>query len=355
MERARKKFNHISFEERKIIERLLRANTPKKQIAKLLDRDITNIRDEIKRGSVEQRKNINTTSKDPIIPLYETKTIYFADVAQKKYEEAKARTGRKCKIVTCRDFLCFAEEKFFDEKWSLDATVGYARENKLFDNICCTQTLYNWVDKCLCNIHNIDLPRKVRMKTHKRKVVRNSRHIFGDSIDVRPSEVSERKVFGHWEGDGIVGRNRKGFLITLVERKTRNGFLFSVGDKQSIRIVEVIDYLQELFGDAFPLIFKSITFDNGTEFADCVNIEKIDRTKVYYAHPYSSWERGTNENWNGLVRRFIPKGTDFSSLQHGDIERIMNMINNMPRKMFNYKSSAQMFIEELEKIIEKTA
>lgn len=355
MSDTRKKFNHINFEERKIIERLLKANTPKKQIARMLDRDISNIRDEIKRGSVEQRKKINTTKKDPSIPLYETKLVYFADVAQRNCDKAKSNSGRKCKLTECRDFLNFAEDKFYNEKWSLDVSVGFAKENELFDDICCTQTLYNWVDQNLCNIHNIDLPRKVKIKTHKKKIEKKHKRLFGTSIEERPDKINERSEFGHWEGDGIVGRNKKGFFITLVERKTRMGFLFNVGDKQSIRIVEVIDYLEEQFGKMFPKIFKTITFDNGTEFADCVNIEKFDRTKVYYAHPYSSWERGSNENWNGLVRRFVPKGTNFSTLQPGDVERIMNMINSMPRKIFHYRTAEDMFMREIDNLLEKSA
>ena len=354
MSTAGKKYNQINFEERQLIERLLSSNTPKKQIARMLNRSITTIRSEIKRGSVEQREKINTTKKDPNIPLYTSKMVYFADVGQRAYEKSRANCGCKCKVAECHDFLSYVEHQVLTKKWSLDAAAGFAKEHNLYEHTCTTQTLYNWVDRNLSVIGNLDLPKKVMRKTHKVRV-RNHKRLYGISIDERPEEVNERLEFGHWEGDGMVGKNKKGFFITLVERKTRMGFLFNVGDKQSIRIVEVVDLLEDKFGDLFPEVFKSITFDNGTEFANCVDIARCDRTKVYYAHPYSSWERGTNENWNGIVRRFVPKGTNFDTLHPDDIERIMNMINNLPRKHFHYKTPRDLFIQEIENIIDKVA
>lgn len=110
--------------------------------------------------------------------------------------------------------------------------------------------------------------------------------------------------------------------------------------------------MQQEFGSLFSAVFKSITFDNGVEFANCEEMEKQNRTKIYYAHPYSSWERGTNENWNGIVRRFIPKGSSFDHLNDFDIIRIQNTINNLPRKRFNYKTPQDLFIKELEAIIQ---
>ena len=349
MENIEKKYNQINFEERKVIERLLKNNTPKRQIARMLNRSITTIRKEIKRGSVEQREKIHTTSKNPNIPLYTTKQVYFADVGQREYKASRANCGCKCKIVNCHDFVEYVENMVQSEKWSLDAAAGFAKVHHLYDNTCSTKTLYNWVDLGLCRIKNIDLPQKVRRNPHKRKVRKNKR-VLGTSIELRPAEINDRTEFGHWEGDGIVGRNKKGHLITLVERQTDVGILVNVRDRQADKIVGVIDSLENSYGSAFSDIFKSITFDNGSEFADCQGIEKDGRTKVYYAHPYSSWERGTNENWNGIVRRFIPKGSSFDDLQDSDIERIMNMINNLPRKRFHYKSPNEMFAEALEKM-----
>lgn len=346
-----KKYNHISFDERKIIERLLRKNTPKREIARLLNRSITTIRKEIKRGSVEQRRAVKTTKKSADIPLYTTELVYYADNANQDYIKKRKNCGCKCKAVQCRDFLNYVEKQVKTKKWSLDSAAGYAKEHNLFANTVTTQTLYNWVDYGICNIRNIDLPLKVRRKTHKQRV-RQHKRIYGTSIDERPGYVDNRMEFGHWEGDGIVGKNKQGHLITLVERKTGMGLLFNVGDRKATRIVDVLDELEQKFGSLFSYVFKSITFDNGVEFADCNKMEKHHRTKIYYAHPYSSWERGTNENWNGIVRRFVPKGSSFDNLQAMDIKRIQNTINSLPRKRFHYHTPKDLFIEELEAIIQ---
>lgn len=346
-----KKYTHINSAERQVIERLLRNNTPKKQIARMLNRSITTIRKEINRGSVEQMKKINTTKKDINIPLYRTEKVYFADVGQRDYDKCHANCGRKCKIVECRDFLNYVEQRVQSkEHWSLDAAAGQAKRLQLFEQTVTTQTLYNWVDRGLCRTRNIDLLKKVGWKTHEKKV-RKHKRIYGRSIDERPSVIDDRVEFGHWEGDGIVGKNHKGHLITLIERKTRMGFIFNVQDRHSFRIVDVIDWLEEQFGVFFPYVFKTITFDNGSEFSTCEEMEKEKRTTIYYAHPYSSWERGSNENWNGLVRRYLPKGTSFENLEEQDLRRIANTINNMPRKMFNYRTSRDLFTEELQSLI----
>lgn len=214
-----RKYNHINAEERKVIERLLRQNTPKKQIARLLNRSITTIRKEIKRGSVEQRTEIKTTKKDINVPLYTSQNVYFADLAQQDYERNRENCGCKCKIVQCQEFVTFVERLVKEQKWSLDAAAGYAKVHGLYQNTCSTQTLYNWVDLGLCKIKNIDLLKKTRRKTHSVKV-RQHKKLYGRSIEERPAKVDLRQEFGHWEGDGIVGKNQQGHLISLVERKT---------------------------------------------------------------------------------------------------------------------------------------
>jgi IS30 family transposase len=205
----------------------------------------------------------------------------------------------------------------------------------------CTKTFYNWIDDGLVKVKNIDLLLKVRRKPksprHKRK------GIFGRSIETRPVAVETREEFWHWEGDGIVGKGGKGQLISLVERKIGIGLLFNVGSRREHKIIEVLDNLEKQYGSYFPKIFKSITFDNGLEFANSKAMEQGGRTTVYYAHPYSSFERGTNENWNGIVRRFIPKGRSFDILDETTLHRINHYINTLPRKRFGYKTPLDMW------------
>ena len=143
----------------------------------------------------------------------------------------------------------------------------------------------------------------------------------GDNISHRPEKANNREEFGHWEGDLIVGaRNTsKEALFTIIERTTRIYLCFKIPNKEMKSVVSLLDKLETNIGtNNFKDIFKSITFDNGTEFKDFTNMERSyfineARTKIYYANPYHSWERGSNENGNRMMRKFYPKGTDFSA------------------------------------------
>ncbi len=328
---------HLKAPERDVIERLLREGTPKKEIARILRRDIRTIQREIKRGSVEQRKPNPSMNKRPETPEYLTYTAYFADAGQRVYEANHRQSGVRRKLLECSALIAFVEEKVLGpERWSPDAAIGYAQAQGLFTATISTKSFYNWIDEGLVKIRNIDLPLKVRRRAKRPRAQRKK--TLGKSIDLRPAAVDERAEFGHWEGDGIVGKNHKGHLITLVERKTGFGCLFNATDRNSERIVTILDGLHEQFASDFPRIFKTITFDNGSEFSSSDDIERGGRLEAYYAHPYSAWERPINEHWNGMVRRFIPKGSSFDSLSNLDLARIAHFLNTMPRKRLGYKS-----------------
>lgn len=138
-------------------------------------------------------------------------------------------------------------------------------------------------------------------------------------------------------------------LLVLTERKTRNEKIILVPNRRAETTVRALDAIERKLGaEKFGTIYKSITVDNGTEFAMADEIERsclIDgqRTKVYYCHPYSSWERGSNENVNGMIRRRHPKGTNFANVTQEEIAATENWINNYPRKIHGYKSAATMF------------
>ena len=219
------------------------------------------------------------------------------------------------------------------------------------------QTIYHYIKKGLfLNLTQEELPRHGKHKQAYKKVCKKeaARAPAGESIEQRPPEVNERQEFGHWEGDTVY--SGKGqikttcALFTMTERKTRNEFIIGVTNRKAETIMKAVDALERKLGARkFRLIFKSITFDNGTEFAaadmlerSCIN-KTIPRTKVYFCHPYSSWERGSNEHVNGMIRRKHPKGTDFSKVSKEQLEATEKWINEYPRKIFGYKSSAIMF------------
>ena len=188
-----------------------------------------------------------------------------------------------------------------------------------------------------------------------------SRAPAGESIEQRPEEIDEREEFGHWEGDTVYSgkgkRKTTRALLTLTERKTRKEIIIAIPNRKAETVVKALDALERKLGARrFRAIFKSTTFDNGTEFAaaeelerSCVN-KRLPRTKVYFCHPYSSWERGTNENTNGMIRRRFPKGTNFAAVTNAQIAQAENWINNYPRKILGYKSSEIVFRECLREL-----
>jgi IS30 family transposase len=186
--------------------------------------------------------------------------------------------------------------------------------------------------------HRGDKYKKRNLKTPKRnwKTAKKRR-----SIDDRPVAANEKREIGHWEGDTVEGKAHKGGLGTFVDRKSMFLVMGRVADKSS-------EAMKEMIVGSFrhyPAIVKSVTVDNGTEFALHDEVEAELKTRVYFAHPYSPWERGLNENTNGLIRRFYPKGTDFSEYSDADISRVQNLLNNRPRKTLGYKTPREVFYE----------
>lgn len=345
-----RKYNHIQEPERRYIERMKQQGKSNTEIAQVLCRHRITIGRELKRNMVEQRETVYTSSKSITVPLYRSVQRYYSDSAQRLYKTRRLNTGAKCKLVQCEGFIEFLEQKVLGpEKWSLDSAVGYARRHQMFPQIPSTKTCYSWVDAGYLTIRNIDLLLKVRLKTKKRAKVR--KRILGRSIDERPDYINQRQEFAHWEGDGIIGKGKKGHLLTLVERSIGYGFVWDAKDREADKVVTFLRELRQQYGKLASEVFKSITFDNGPEFSAVDDIESEGGITAYYAHPYSSYERGTSENWNGIVRRYIPKGMILTDLPTGILVRVNRYINQLPRKRFGYRSPEELFEEKLTDII----
>ncbi len=159
------------------------------------------------------------------------------------------------------------------------------------------------------------------------------------SIDERPAVVDTRQRLGDWEVDTIIGKGHRHAIVSLTERKSRLALLRKVERKTAQAVADaVIELLKSL-----PVRTHTITADNGKEFADHERIARDLRTDVYFAHPYSSWERATNENMNGLVRQYFPKKRSFATITEHEIEFVMERLNNRPRKCLGFKSPNQVF------------
>jgi len=161
----------------------------------------------------------------------------------------------------------------------------------------------------------------------------------GPFIDDRPSVVDEKKRIGDWEVDTIIGKNHQQAIVTMVERLSK----ITVLKKVTIKSAELVS--NALITSLTPLaeFILTITGDNGTEFAYHEKVAEALQADFYFAHPYSSWERGLNENTNGLIRQYLKKGCNFSDVTDEDLEMIMNRLNNRPRKTLGYKTPNQVF------------
>ncbi len=162
-------------------------------------------------------------------------------------------------------------------------------------------------------------------------------------------EVDDRNTFGYWEANTVVGKKKKGesVVFTIVERLTGNYFAFKIDGKTTDGVRSAIEQLHKEFGEQFSEVFKTITTDNGSEFASFSEFEKY-MTKIYFAHPYSSWERPVNERTNGMLRKFIGKAKSIDCYTAEQIRQFSDMLNSIPRKRLGYKTPEELFDKQLD-------
>jgi IS30 family transposase len=333
-----RKNKHLNAYERGQIKFLYDQGLSPYAIAKQMGRAYNTIRNELKRGTVPQ------------IRCQKKVLIYFPDTGQAVYEKNRKNCGPKYKYLKCEEFLKKVVKLFCEEKKSLDSIVGATLLENEFtkDQMVCTKTLYNYVDMGLLSIRNIDLPLKVR-RSPKKSNLRKHKKRLGRSIEERPSYINNREQFGHWEIDTILGSKRKNnkVLLTMTERVTRKEIIRVLPAKTTDAVKDALIGLMQETEGCFSDIFKSITADNGSEFSQLSDLEKYTDTLIYFAHPFASCERGTNENHNGLIRRFIPKGTKIEDYSAEAIAWVENWCNTLPRKILGYLTPNQMFEQQL--------
>lgn len=328
-------WKQITEKERYKIEALLTAGLSKREIAGQLGKSVRTIERELARGMVTQ-----------LTSDYEYVRVYKADVGQRYHEESGHNKGRTLKIGRRHDYAKRITELITLEKYSPDAAnAQFAKENG-GERVVCTRTLYNYIwSGMIYGLGEEALPRGPR-KTgrnvrHRRVALNNP---TGRSIEERTKEINDREEEGHWEMDTVVGKG-KCCLLVLTERKHNLELVFKLPNKTQACVVKQLDWIERQLGSKrFREVFKSITCDNGCENLNAKGIErsvftKQRRTTVYYAHPYSAYERGANEGANVLIRRFVPKGTDIGKLTRADVKRIAHWMNHYPRRKLGYASA----------------
>lgn len=343
-------FRQLTITDRRKIEKMYLSGEKAKDMADTLRVNVSTIYRELKRGRYMHRNSDWTETER-----------YSADIAEEKYQENLKAKGSVLKIGKDIDLANYIEEKIADDGYSPEAALLDIKRKKLTFSVTITkQTLYKYIyDGIFMRVTADNLAIKRKRKSYHKIYRKAKRAAAGTSIEQRPADIDTREEFGHWEMDSVMGQQgkSKNALVVLTERKTRYEKIFKVKDHTAASVVKCINSLERKWGHRlFSDIFKTITVDNGTEFADCEGIEKKDkkgkkRTEVYYCHPYCSAERGSNENQNRMIRRHIPKGTNFDRKTKKDIQKVEDWLNNYPRPMFGGRSSQELYEEEMRLII----
>lgn len=207
----------------------------------------------------------------------------------------------------------------------------------------CSRTLYNMVWKGHLSIQPMELPEALKRKAKKHRVGGNKKR-YGTSVSSRPEIASLRLEEGHWEGDTVVGKRagKEAVVFSLLEKKTETYLAFRIPGKTSEAVMDLMNALHDEYGEHFSQVFKTITVDNGSEFADFAQVENWG-SKVFFAHPYTSWERPQNERHNGLFRAFVPKGASIEGFTDEDILTAADELNGRPRKKLGYCTPEELF------------
>lgn len=314
--------------------------------------------------------NLYEIIKDGLVTVYNydlTERVEFsADVAWQKRSK-KSIESNSSKRISAKPFidLIIRELRSDYNINSVDEIINDFKLNRPNEIIgmttICTATFYNYVESGkIEGFSKEELPLMAKRK-HKNKHKEGKTDPRGTCIEERPFNPNDRTEFGHWEGDTIVGSRKiknSGAILTLVERKTRFQLTIKMKDRKSDTVYKAIKKLKTKYSELKDFnikdIFKSITFDNGVEFTRWKDIEKFLKTKTYFAHPYASYERGSNENGNKLLRIFFPKGCNINDYTEDDLTRANELINTKIRKILGYKSSLELFFIELDKLTQLT-
>lgn len=273
---------------------------------------------------------------------------YRADKAHERYVERR----KACRPTSCLAYEPLREyaiEKIAVKRWSPELVAGRIMVDFPSNPLMrvCHETLYKaiYAGRHLLDflIEYLPQARKKRRKRGQGKTRRGPSITGRVPISERPAAVEQREELGHWEGDLIVSRRQDSFLITLVERASRLLQAVKVLTRKSSEVCQAI--VEALLD--FPTSWvKTITFDNGTEFSAHASIKKFLGADIYFADPYSSYQRGSNENVNGLIRRYLPKGTSFKELSDDELDSIVSAINNKPRKCLGFRTPLEVFNQQ---------
>lgn len=332
----------LTWNDKLTIEKMLKQGYKAPAIARKLGVHHSTIYDEIKRGQVE----ILDSELRPV-------TVYAPEMSEAKREESRKNREKPLKIGNDHALAEWLVDMIGTKGYSPSAAcalLGKTPETT-FSVTLTRQTVYKYIDEgYLWPLTNKQLRYKGSKKRTYKKVKRASRASKGDSIERRPEYINNREEPGHWEMDCVEGKKgSKRTLLVMTERVTRHEIAIPMRDQTAASVVDALDRLERKYGvRRFKQVFQSITVDNGHEFMDCAGMERSitgrgERTHLYYCHPRYPGERGSNEKQNQMIRWFFPKGTDFRKVSARSIQKAIDWINNYPRRILDWHSSAELF------------
>lgn len=311
-------YKQLAEHERYLISGLMRLGLSQRAVALQLGRSPSTISRELAR---------NKTTHDG----------WYRPSKAQSYAQTRRSTSRRGVKFKPRDFKLV--DRYLKEKWSPDQISRTLRDTGELD--MSHESIYQYIKRNKLAGGNLFrhcriLPKKGRKRrgsVESRGILRGKRH-----ITERPPEAENRTTLGHLEGDTVVGKDLRHSLLTLVDRKSGYAWIKKLKARNT---AETNKALREVLKEHGQVI-KTITFDNGTEFHGYAEIEKEFPVETYFANPYHSWERGSNENLNGLIRQYLPKGTCMKNLTQAQCDRIARSLNTRPRKRHGYKTPEMM-------------
>jgi len=316
-------YEHLNLCDRKAIKKMLIENKSLREIASYVGCHPSTISREIKRNKGD--------------------FWYHPVHAHEKYKNRRERV--KIRKLESNNVLREYVLMLLKEGHSPDAISGRLKlTHKRFPDMQIShESIYTWIYAKAAIGDDVYkyLARGVKSR-HRRLAKRRSRIQIPNRISIhnRPKFVEYRRQPGHWEGDTIIGKGQQGCIATLVERKT----FFLVAGLMANKKPETCNRaILEAFGDVPNKVIKSITFDNGSEFYKHTDLQEALECKIFFADPYSAWQRGINEHTNGLIRRYFPKKISFTELTQNDVDEVVSKLNNIPRKSLGYKTPYEAF------------
>lgn len=336
---GRENQHYMKEKERYQLEAYLRAGKPKAWIARVMGFCRQTIYNEIRQGEVW----LVNTKRAPI----DVKE-YSADKAQQKHQYNQTAKGRPIKLGNHHDYAHRLEHLLLGiqpdgtidrrKRYSPYAALAITSKEGYPISIC-TSTLYSYIDKGIfLRLSNKDLWQKWKRRKRKYHPIQRVAHKHLPSIEARPQVINNRSEPGHWEMDLVISkRPKQTVLLTMTERRSRQEVILKLPDKRATSVITALAHLA-------PAGVKSITTDNGPEFLKYEELRQLlHGAEVYYCHSYAAWEKGTNEIHNRMIRRWYPKGTDFTQIDQAELNDLAEWMNNYPRRVLKGKTPTEVY------------